>query len=119
MSDVPSTRPRVYLAGPMAHGNRMVNIHNALRLGQQMVHDGFAPYVPQLDAYMMWGPDDYENLLDWDFAWVQVSDALFRMPGKSAGADREVAMAEAFGVPVFTDYDDLLEVGPQLKRPLL
>jgi hypothetical protein len=110
VSDQPSSRLRVYLAGPMTVGDPMENIHNALRLGRQMVRDGLAPYIPQLDAYMMWWDTaDYEALLDWDFAWVQVSDALFRMPGDSSGADREVALARSLDIPVFTVYADLLE----------
>lgn len=109
MSDAPSTRLRVYLASPMSQGDPLENIHSALRLGRQMIRDGLAPYLPQLDAYMMWwDPADLEMLLDWDFAWIAASEAIFRMPGASAGADREVALAKAAGLPVFTDYASLL-----------
>jgi hypothetical protein len=108
-----STRLRVYLAGPMSAGDFMTNVHKGLWLGRKMLLDGMAPYIPHLDAYMFprGGPgvdgELYETLMDWDFAWVQVSQAVFRMPGESPGADREVAVAKRLGIPVFTEYHAL------------
>lgn len=108
-----SKRLRVYIAGPMSKGDFMENIHNGLVIGRRLFMEGFAPYVPHLDAYMF--PisqaetpererEIYEALLDWDFAWIKVSDALVRLEGYSEGADLEVQYAESLGIPVF--YDD-------------
>lgn len=99
---------KVYIAGPMT-GDLGGNVAAGIKLGQQMVRDGLAPFIPHLDAYMFWTmPDDYEILLDWDFAWIQASDVMFRMDGPSPGADREVALAQKLGLPVFNSYRALL-----------
>src|SRR5437870_10078759 len=39
---------------------------------------------------------------------VSVCHGLLRLPGKSAGADREVAFAERSGIPVFSSVAELL-----------
>ena len=36
-----------------------------------------------------------------DFAWLQVCDALLRLPGASVGADMEEAEARRLELPVF------------------
>lgn len=111
-------RPRVYVAGPITAGDRYTNIHNAIRVGQMMVRDGLAPFVPHLDHYMFPHPDDltWEVALDWDLAWVRASEVVYRMPGESKGADLECSMARQLGIPVFEDYLDLLKWADLRKR---
>lgn len=113
-----SDRYRIYVAGPMSKGDFMENIHTGLRVGRELFMEGFAPYVPHLDAYMFpisqaETPERevqiYNELLEWDFAWIEVSDALIRLPGVSAGADREVAWAESLAIPVFYEMDELYD----------
>ena len=103
-------RPRVYVAGPISKGDRYENIHQAIRVGRYMVRDGLAPMVPHLDHYMFPHPDDlpWQTALDWDLAWVEVAEAVFRLPGPFKGADLEVHTAESLGIPVFTVYADLI-----------
>jgi hypothetical protein len=43
-----------------------------------------------------------------DLAWVEVADAVLRIPGESSGAEREVAHALHHGKPVFTSVEDVL-----------
>ena len=40
--------------------------------------------------------------------FVNVRNALLRLPGESSGSDREVAHAQDHGIPVFFDIGDLL-----------
>lgn len=94
-------RPCVYVAGPMSLGDLMDNVAYGMKVGKRMVVDGFAPYVPMLDAFMHFPDGSYEMLLEWDFAWIARSDALYRLNGASAGADREVEFAGKQGIPVF------------------
>lgn len=104
-----SKRLRVYVAGPMTIGEPLDNIYEGAKVGKRMVRDGLAPYIPHLDAYMMWWDEaSYELLLDWDFAWIEKADALYRIEGASPGADREVEFARELGIPVFVSYDALL-----------
>lgn len=106
-------RLRVYLAGPISKGDRLENIHLGLRWGRRMVQDGLAPYIPHLDAFMFLGTDDagsaqWKALLEWDMEYVAQSEAVFRLPGESRGADLETEHAEALGIPVYYNYDALL-----------
>lgn len=50
---------------------------------------------------------DYEHWIEADLAWVEVADCLFRFPGESSGADREVEHAEKHSIPVFKMWADL------------
>lgn len=50
----------------------------------------------------------HETWLSVDLPWVAAADAVYRLPGESAGADRETAHAERLGVPVFTYLPDLI-----------
>ncbi len=48
---------------------------------------------------------------DWlaiDLKWVEVADAVLRLPGESKGADMETHHARLHGIPVFTDVLDVL-----------
>jgi hypothetical protein len=46
--------------------------------------------------------------MELDFGWVRRCDAVLRLPGASSGADREVALAERLGLPVFGSVDEVL-----------
>lgn len=93
---------RVYLSGPITKGDRTENFR-AFCLWQKVLMDkGFAVLNPGLS---MLHPDAWtiahEAWLQSDLPWIRVSDVVIRIPGESAGADREVEHAEEFGVPVF------------------
>jgi hypothetical protein len=92
----------------MTVGDFMSNVHYGLKVGRQMVLDGLAPYVPMFDAYMFpqHDLDTYEVLLDWDFSVIRRCDALYRLRGKSPGADREVEYALANGIYVYQQSKD-------------
>lgn len=105
-------RLRVYLAGPMSGGDRFENITSAIRTARTMVQDGLAPYVPQFDAYMFPGEDiTWNGFLEWDLEWVAVSEAVYRLPGPSKGADLECLKAAERGIPVFYGTEDYEPTG--------
>ena len=100
---------RVYVAGPYTAGDPCVNTHAAIAMGNELLDYGFAPFVPHMSHF--WHtvtPRPYEDWMGLDLAWVVAADAVLRLPGASAGADREVAAAKAAGVPVFGDIEDLI-----------
>src|SRR4051812_29216914 len=102
-------RTRVYVAGPYSQGDPLANTHAAMDAGSHLLDLGFAPFVPHLSHYLHErGPKDYEAWMALDFAWVVAAQALLRLPGESSGADREVALAGKFGIPVFHDVADLV-----------
>jgi len=87
----------------------VLNVRAAVQAGQRLLEAGLVPYVPHTS--MLWHlvcPNAYETWLKLDLAWLEVCDVLLRLPGKSPGADGEVARAFELGIPVFTDVDDLL-----------
>jgi hypothetical protein len=65
--------------------------------------------VPHLT--LLWhivSPRPLDFWYEYDVATLARCDAVFRMEGKSEGADQEVAFAEDEGKPVFTNRPELL-----------
>lgn len=104
-------RPRVYIAGPISKGDRQANVQSGIAAGLDLLHAGFAPFIPHLSDFVASqdtvGTANYEKWLELDFSFISVCDAVLRLPGKSAGADREVAFARSINVPVFDTLENL------------
>lgn len=115
-------RYRVYCAGPIRKGDLLHNIRQADEAMGALMRAGFAPFNPMLSVYAGGISPPYppatvpfayadplaklagvtaDDWLNMDLAWVEVSDAVLRLPGSSVGADGEVAHAQKIGVPVF------------------
>ncbi len=105
------TRPRIYIAGPISLGDQEENVKRGVEAGLELLHAGFAPFIPHLshliNSQAVVGTNDYEKWLQLDFSFIAVCDAVLRLPGQSAGADRETAFAESLNIPVFTDIEQL------------
>ncbi len=103
-------KPLVYVAGPFA-GDQSLNTHRAMDVADWMWGTGLiAPVVPHVT--LLWDvvkPRPPEQRYDYDLAILARCDALFRMSGTSAGADREVDFAMDSGIPVFKAETQLLE----------
>jgi hypothetical protein len=97
--------PLVYVAGPITAPNPMHNTHRAVKVGHRLQDTGLLlPIVPHLTVLAdMIEPRPYETYMAYDMALIRRVDALYRLRGDSSGADREVAHAEAIGVPVFKE----------------
>lgn len=108
---------RVYVAGPMTTGDIGQNIETAIDAADVLWGYDFIPFVPHLNAfYSLQCYHTYEEWMEYDFAWLDVCDCLFRVPGESPGADREVTKAQEWGKPVFYDYNAIAEY--YSKRPV-
>jgi hypothetical protein len=105
-------RLRVYVAGPISKGDVPANIRAGIDAGLRLLTAGYAPMIPHLSALVepdaLIGTPRYEDWMETDFAWIAAADALVRIPGDSAGADREIEHAEKHGVPVFYGVDAFL-----------
>lgn len=101
---------RVYISGPVTGGDRNRNVYQAFDAQAWLMRNGFAPLNPIASTCypFAWQPEYTHEMWLWtDLAWVGVSDCVLRLPGKSPGADREVAFAELKGIPVFDDRASL------------
>ena len=104
-------KPLVYVAGPYTSPDPVENTHNAILVGMDLSKTGLAAVIiPHLSmlAHMV-TPEPYQFWLDFDLDQLRHCHALFRMAGDSSGADAEVAKAHEWGIPVFTNYDELLQ----------
>lgn len=103
------------MAGPYSAPDVMVNIRGALDAAEQVVDLGHVPYIPHLTGFWhLIHPRPYEWWLAFDIQWLLVCDVLLRLPGESGGADREVDVARANGIPVVYALADLPPATGQL-----
>ncbi len=104
-------RPRlVYVSGPLTKPDPFANVNRAALAAERLRRVGLVPVVPHLGVlWAMVAPGaSYEDWMWIDLALLERCDAVLRLPGESAGADREVARARALGLPVFSDEGALL-----------
>ena len=101
--------PLVYVAGPITIPDPLENTHYAIKAATALLDSGLvAPYVPHLTCFWhVVTPRPYETWLAYDLEILARCDALLRLPGESAGADREVAFAVEQGIPVLWSVDEV------------
>jgi len=93
---------KVYIAGPYTKPDPLENVRKAIFFAEWLAALGHYPYIPLLTHY--WEEQyhhDYEFWMKQDEEFLKVCDAVLRLDGESAGADRETALAERLGIPVF------------------
>lgn len=119
------TRPRrIYIAGPITAGCLLENIKRATDAFMELLRRGQAPFCPHWSCYAG-GPKlspfgtvyalaerlpagtDHADWIGVDLPWVEVADAVLRLPGESAGADAECRYANARGIPVLSTVDQV------------
>ena len=102
--------PIVYVSGPMTTGDNFpLNIRRGIEAAVVIMDRGYVALCPHEKALgmEMLAPRTYEAWMQYDFRCIDACDAVYRMPGASKGADREVEYALRIGRPVFWSYDTL------------
>ena|SRR5437879_1256423 len=101
---------RVYVAGPYTE-DPIGCTAEAIAVGNTLLDLGFAPFIPHLAHYWdrLHTSRGYEDWMRLDLAWVTAAHAVYRMPGKSSGADREVKLARSLSIPVVYSVAELQE----------
>ena len=100
----------VYVAGPYTQGDVMHNIRASIEAASELLRAGLIPFCPHLTGFWHFhAPEDYNDWLAYDLAWLHKCDALLRLPGPSSGADNEVVVAKGMGIPVYNRMEKLLE----------
>jgi hypothetical protein len=96
-----NTLPLIYVAAPYSSGDTDENVDRACAYGEVLRHALFVPFIPHLaQRWDRVSPQDYEYWMDYDFDMLTHADAVVRLPGYSPGADREVAQAIGWQIPV-------------------
>jgi len=99
----------VYVAGPYTHGDVELNVIEAKRCGAAIMQSGHAPYIPHLNHHFHAEfPQDCEDWFTVQLVILRRCDIVFRIPGYSPGADREVQEALRCDLPVFFTEQELL-----------
>jgi hypothetical protein len=102
-------RRKVFVSGPYSKGHVLDNVRDAIDAANRLWAAGFAPFVPHLNlVWHLVSPKPYEEWLDIDAEWLPACGLLVRLPGESSGADKEVALAESMGIPVYYGVEQLL-----------
>lgn len=116
MTDDKNSKLLIYLIGPLSNGGTAHeatiyrNTHSALKTGNELMGCGVFVFIPHLSTYFDGRyPKNYEYWMEFDLRILSHCDAAFRMPGKSAGGDREEAFCMERGIPVFRDIEKLKE----------
>ena len=98
----------IYISGPFSNGDTILNIRKVCEVAEKIKEMGFLPYIPHLNLlWHMMFPKDYEYWLSMDEIWVVKCDGLYRVPGESLGADREVRVARQNNIPIFYNFNDI------------
>ena len=105
-------RPRCYVAGPITADTKereRQNVNAASIIGKELYLQGWAPLVPHWSWWAEREGDivlSHEDWLCWDMPWVHAADAVYRLPGESIGAEREVGQAHLHNIPVVYSLDE-------------
>jgi len=101
----------VYIASAYTIGDPVTNVRDSLVVADRLMVAGYIPVTPLLSHFWHFlSPKPYEVWIDYDLHLLARCDILLRLPGKSSGADREVAFANSHGIPVFNSVENLLGV---------
>lgn len=95
-------RPLIYVAGPYTEPDPFINTRAAIACGEMIEREGATPFIPHLS--MLWHlirPADITKWYARDLEVLDHCDGLYRFPGASKGADREVLHAQGIHLPVF------------------
>lgn len=96
---------KIFVSGPYSKGD----VREAIIVGNNLRAMGHTPFVPHLTAFWhMLIPHEVEYWYGYDLEWLEVCDAVYRLPGESVGASKEVVRAVELGKPVFYSYANVL-----------
>lgn len=104
-----TSKPLVYIAAPYTHPDPVWNTHEAARVWSDLWLSGeVTPLCPHVSLLLhLVCPLPVEDWYAFDIELLLRCDAVLRLPGDSTGADREVAVAESRGIPVFHNRGEL------------
>lgn len=101
---------KCYIASPYTIGDTAENVRAQIVAAHELMDLGISPYAPLLSHFLhLHQPRQYEDWMAVDLAFLPMCDCVLRLPGESAGADREVRKAESLCIPVFRTLEAVYE----------
>lgn len=98
----------VYIASPYTLGDAGENVHAQLQAAHTVMDLGHCPVAPLLSHFLhIHRPRPYEDWIECCLAQAAKCDLVWRLPGESPGAEREVALAHERRIPVALNLSDL------------
>lgn len=92
----------IYISCPYTKGDVAVNVRNSVFAADQVIACGHLPYNPLLSHFHhIISPHNYAYWMELDLKLIYKMDAVIRLAGESAGADKECELARRLGIPVF------------------
>lgn len=92
----------VFVSGPYAKPDPVVNTRNAILAGEDILARGHIPFIPHLNhLWHLVAPHDEDFWYDYDMVFLAKCDAILQLPGESKGADREMEVAKKLGLAIF------------------
>jgi hypothetical protein len=106
----------IYIASQYSNGgiiktNQLLekNVHIQMDYANEFMILGFLVHVPLLSHYQnKYIKQSYDVWMRQCFAELLRHDNVFRIKGKSFGANEEIKLAIKHGIPVYNNVDDLL-----------
>lgn len=100
-------QPLVYVAGPIS-GDPWGCVRKATAVAAMLQRYGVLAYLPQLSVlHEMVDSQPYAHWIEHGLEMVSRCDGLWRIPGESSGADKEVLLAQTRGLPVMpAEHED-------------
>jgi hypothetical protein len=109
---------KVYIASPYSIGNKLENVRRSVAVAHELRRYRLCPFMPLLSHFANEiQVEPYETWLREDLEWLRQCDAVLRLDGESAGADREETLAKRLNIPLFKEIADLLDWA-ELKNDL-
>ena len=100
----------IYIAAPYTNGDVGQNIKRVIDCADDLSKLGHTPFIPHLAHFWnIISPKPVEFWCEYDLVWLDLCDALLRLPGESVGADNEVWAAKAKCIPVYYSIKGLME----------
>lgn len=100
----------VYISSPYSIGDQAANVRRQIVAAHVVMDLGHAPVAPLLTHYLhIHRPRPYEEWMAVDLKLVEKADVVWRLPGDSRGADREVSRARERGIRVVSSTFELVE----------
>jgi len=91
----------IFVAGPYSQGNMAYNVRKAMEVGIKLNDMGHYAVIPHFTHFLdMMFPRPYEYWLELDNRIIPKCTALYRIPGASSGADKELELAKSLGLKI-------------------